>query len=90
MAASALPDPVASSPYQLILGEAFASLHAHVQRAHLAPLAGRGQHVRLEVTAIGADVEWVRRIGSSSRWRMARFSTASRRSVLRASCFRPL
>jgi hypothetical protein len=92
MAASAIPDPGASSPYQLILGAAFASLHASVQRAHLVPLAaegtldvahgtqwlaplmirlmglplaGRGQHVRLEVTAIGADVEWMRRIGSS-------------------------
>jgi hypothetical protein len=92
MAASAIPDPGASSPYQLILGEAFATLHANVQRAHLAPfaaegtldvehgtqwlapsiikfmglpLAGRGQPVRLEVTTIGADVEWMRRIGSS-------------------------
>jgi hypothetical protein len=96
MAASAIPDPGASSPYQLILGEAFATLHANVQRAHLAPfaaegtldvehgtqwlapgiikviiklmglpLAGRGQPVRLEVTTIGADVEWTRRIGSS-------------------------
>ena len=30
------------SPYQAILGEAFDSLHAHVRRAHLAPLHAEG------------------------------------------------
>jgi Domain of unknown function (DUF4166) len=30
------------SPYQAILGDAFALVHAHVQRAHLAPLAAEG------------------------------------------------
>jgi hypothetical protein len=29
------------------------------------PAAGRGQRVRLDVTAIGGDVEWTRRIGPS-------------------------
>jgi uncharacterized protein DUF4166 len=32
----------ALSPYEAILGEAFASLHAHVRRAHLAPLRAEG------------------------------------------------
>jgi hypothetical protein len=32
----------ASSPYQAILGDAFASIHANVRRAHLAPLAAEG------------------------------------------------
>ncbi len=79
------------SPYQILLGAAFAALHPDVQRAHLAPLAaegtldvehgagwsgllihvmnlpgaGRGQRVRLDVTPIGAEVEWTRRIGPS-------------------------
>lgn len=83
--------PVAA-PCQILLGEAFASLEAGVQRGHLAPLsaegtldvehgawwltplfvrlmtlpaAGKGQPVRLEVTPLGAGVEWTRRIGSS-------------------------
>ena len=30
------------SPYEAILGEAFASLHAHVRRAHLPPLCAEG------------------------------------------------
>lgn len=30
------------SPYEALLGEAFASLHAHVRRAHLAPLRAQG------------------------------------------------
>jgi hypothetical protein len=30
------------SPYEAVLGEAFASLHAHVRRAHLAPLRAHG------------------------------------------------
>ena len=30
------------SPYEAILGEAFASLHPHVRRAHLAPLHAKG------------------------------------------------
>src|SRR5688572_13925414 len=30
------------SPYEIVLGEAFASLHAHVRRAHLAPLRAEG------------------------------------------------
>ena len=30
------------SPYEAILGEAFASLHAHVRRAHLPPLRAEG------------------------------------------------
>jgi hypothetical protein len=29
------------------------------------PGAGRGQHVRLDVVVVGAEVEWKRRIGSS-------------------------
>lgn len=82
----------ACSPYQAILGDAFASLHEDVRRAHLAPLAaegvldvehgshwlaplmirlmrlpaaGHGQPVRLEVAPIGAEVAWMRQIGSS-------------------------
>ena len=30
------------SPYEALLGEAFATLHAHVRRAHLAPLRAEG------------------------------------------------
>jgi len=30
------------SPYEAVLGEAFASLHAHVRRAHLPPLRAEG------------------------------------------------
>jgi hypothetical protein len=39
-----LADPAATgvSPYEAILGETFASLHAHVQRAHRAPLRAEG------------------------------------------------
>lgn len=36
------PAAGACSPYQAVLGEAFASLHADVRRAHLAPLTARG------------------------------------------------
>jgi len=90
--AAAVAGPVTTSPYQILLGEDFASLDAGVRRGHLTPLAaegtldvhhgtewltplmvrllklpaaGRGQRVRLDVTPIGADVEWTRRIGSS-------------------------
>ena len=38
----AIPAVTTCSPYEAILGEAFASLHAHVQRAHLAPLRAEG------------------------------------------------
>jgi Domain of unknown function (DUF4166) len=38
----ALPSARSSSPYQAVLGEAFASLHAHVRRAHLPPLRAEG------------------------------------------------
>jgi hypothetical protein len=34
--------PAAGSPYEAVLGPAFASLHAHVRRAHLAPLRAEG------------------------------------------------
>ena len=33
---------MSASPYEAILGEAFASLHPHVRRAHLAPLRAEG------------------------------------------------
>lgn len=38
----ALPSATSGSPYEAILGVAFASLHAHVRRAHLAPLRAEG------------------------------------------------
>jgi hypothetical protein len=38
----ALPAARSCSPYEAILGEAFASLHAHVRRAHLPPLRAEG------------------------------------------------
>jgi uncharacterized protein DUF4166 len=38
----ALPAAKNCSPYEAVLGEAFASLHAHVRRAHLAPLRAGG------------------------------------------------
>jgi hypothetical protein len=38
----ALPAARSGSLYEAILGEAFASLHAHVRRAHLAPLRAEG------------------------------------------------
>ena len=39
----AIATPLAgTSPYQAILGDAFASLHPNVRRAHLVPLAARG------------------------------------------------
>ena len=34
--------PVQPTPYEVILGAAFASLHAHVQHAHQAPLRAEG------------------------------------------------
>jgi len=40
--ALALPATRGRSPYEVILGPAFASLHPHVQRAHLAPLRAAG------------------------------------------------
>jgi hypothetical protein len=36
------PAPKSCSPYEALLGEAFASLHAHVRRAHLPPLSAEG------------------------------------------------
>ena len=39
---SALASARSCSPYEALLGEAFASLHAHVRRAHLAPLRAHG------------------------------------------------
>ena len=36
------PRSAGSSPYEVLLGDAFASLHAHVRRAHLAPLRAEG------------------------------------------------
>ena len=39
---SALPARRSCSPYEVVLGEAFASLHAHVRRAHLPPLRAEG------------------------------------------------
>ena len=38
----ALPAARNCSPYEAVLGEAFASLHAHVRRAHLPPLRAEG------------------------------------------------
>jgi hypothetical protein len=38
----ALPPKSRCSPYEAVLGEAFSSLHAHVRRAHLAPLRAEG------------------------------------------------
>lgn len=38
----AIPAPRNCSPYEIILGEAFGSLHPHVQRAHLPPLRAEG------------------------------------------------
>jgi hypothetical protein len=38
----ALPAARSCSPYEAVLGEAFASLHAHVRRAHLPPLRAEG------------------------------------------------
>lgn len=40
--AAAVPRPGTSSPYQILLGEAFASLDARVRRGHLVPLAAEG------------------------------------------------
>ena len=37
-----LPAGGSCSPYEIVLGEAFASLHAHVRRAHLPPLRAEG------------------------------------------------
>jgi hypothetical protein len=34
--------PMSCSPYETVLGPAFASLHAHVRRAHLPPLCAEG------------------------------------------------
>jgi hypothetical protein len=39
---SVFPAPRRASPYEAILGEAFASLPAHVRRAHLPPLRAEG------------------------------------------------
>ena len=38
----AIPAARSCSPYEAVLGEAFASLHAHVRRAHLPPLRAEG------------------------------------------------
>jgi hypothetical protein len=38
----ARPAARSCSPYEAVLGEAFASLHAHVRRAHLPPLRAEG------------------------------------------------
>ena len=38
----ALPAARSKSPYEAVLGEAFATLHAHVRRAHLPPLRAEG------------------------------------------------
>jgi hypothetical protein len=38
----ALPAAVGCSPYEEVLGTAFAALHPHVRRAHLPPLRGEG------------------------------------------------
>ena len=40
--ALALPAAESCSPYEAVLGEAFADLHAHVRRAHLPPLHAEG------------------------------------------------
>jgi hypothetical protein len=37
-----LPATLSCSPYEAVLGPAFASLHAHVRRAHLPPLRAEG------------------------------------------------
>lgn len=38
-----LPTTSRCSPYEAVLGQAFASLHAHVRRAHLPPLRAEGR-----------------------------------------------
>jgi hypothetical protein len=38
----AVPVARSGSPYEAVLGEAFASLHPHVRRAHLSPLHAEG------------------------------------------------
>jgi hypothetical protein len=40
--AAAASESETRSPYQILLGTAFAALHPNVQRAHLAPLAAEG------------------------------------------------
>jgi Domain of unknown function (DUF4166) len=37
-----MPATRSYSPYEAVLGEAFASLHTHVRRAHVAPLQAQG------------------------------------------------
>ncbi len=52
----ALPSVKDSSPYEAVLGEAFASLHAHVRRAHLSPLRAEG------VIDVEHGVGWLARL----------------------------
>ena len=69
----AIPVP-SRSPYETVLGRAFASLHAHVRRAHLPPLRAEGT---LDVAADGSDLVWTRHIGECLL-RTRQYASASR------------
>ncbi len=65
------------SPYQAILGEAFDSLHAHVRRAHIAPLRAEGA---MDVTHgdgwVTQPIVWLMKLPAEGRQQSVRLEVA--------------
>ena len=85
MDASRLTLPVgrSCSPYEIVLGEAFASLHAHVRRAHLPPLRAEGT-IDVEHGAgwLGRLIIWLMKLPAAGPCQAVRLDVAEDGSEL--------
>ncbi len=71
------------SPYEIVLGEAFASLHAHVRRAHLAPLHAEGTiDVEHGLGWLGRPMIWLMRLPAAGPRQPVRLDVAEDGSEL--------
>ena len=71
------------TPYEIVLGEAFASLHAHVQRAHLPPLRAEGT-IDVEHGAgwLARPMIWLMKLPAAGRRQAVRLDVAGDGSEL--------
>ena len=71
------------SPYEAVLGESFASLHAHVRRAHLPPLRAEGT-IDVEHGAgwLARPMIWVMKLPAAGRRQPVRLDVAQDGSEL--------
>jgi Domain of unknown function (DUF4166) len=71
------------SPYEAVLGPAFASLHAHVRRAHLPPLSAEGTiDVEHGSGWLARPIIWLMKLPASGRRQPVRLDVAEDGSEL--------